>query len=164
MAVAVRRRLLFARARPSAINPTLFRGLPGAPWECNYAPVMLRILHLEDNSLDHELIASALEEHGIHGEVFWAKTGEEFTTILGGHEVDLVLCDNGGPDFDGKEALALVRRLQPNATFVYVTGYVGPVLEELKQWGADGVVSKVKLAELALVVPLAFERRGRKMI
>lgn len=123
---------------------------------------MLRILHLEDNSLDHELIESALEDHGIHGEIFWARTGEEFTTVLSKNEVDLVLCDNGGPNFDGKEALTLVRLLQPKAAFVYLTGYTGPVLEELKQSGADGVVSKTKLAELALVVPLALEKRGRR--
>jgi len=75
--------------------------------------------------------------------------------------VDLILCDNGGPNIDGKEALAPVRQLQSNAVFVYVTGYTGPVREELKLSDADGAVSKLKLAELAQVLPRAFET-GRR--
>ena len=123
----------------------------------------MRILHLEDCELDRELVDLTLEHQGIERTSYWAKTGEEFAALLNDKQVDLILCDGTGPGFEGTQALTLARQLQPAAAFVYVTGHTaGPVLEALAQSGADGVVSKAKLKELAEVLPRAFERKGRR--
>ena len=65
---------------------------------------MLRVLHLEDSELDRELIRAALNEQGIEHESHWATTKALFTAVIDKLAVDVVLCDSGGPGFDGKEA------------------------------------------------------------
>src|SRR5688572_20631320 len=76
---------------------------------------MLRILHLDDSDPDRELICRAMVAQGIKAEVHCAKSAEDFARILADVPVDLVLCDSGGTMFHGREALALVRQLQPEA-------------------------------------------------
>jgi CheY-like chemotaxis protein len=125
---------------------------------------MLRILHLDDSDPDRELICRAMVAQGIKAEVHGAKSGEDFARILADVPVDLVLCDSGGPRFHGREALALVRQLQPDAVFVFVTGQCkGAIAESLAASGADGIVRKDYLAEMAEVLPRAFERQGRAL-
>lgn len=125
----------------------------------------LRILHLEDCELDKELIDRALAAHGIHGQSHWTQTGGAFATALADGCFDVVLCDSGGPGFNGIDALALTRQLQPEAAFIFVTGQCKEsVAKNLAMSGADGVVCKNALAELAQVLPLAFERRGRRYV
>ena len=101
---------------------------------------------------------------GIEGEIHCAKSGEDFARILAEVPVDLVLCDSGGARFHGREALALVRQLRPEAVFVFVTGQCKEaVAESLAISGADGIVRKDHLAEMAQVLPRAFERQGRAL-
>ena|SRR5688572_3356993 len=122
---------------------------------------MLRILHLEDNALDRELIEHAMAAHGIKGETHWVNSRKTFVSILADVPVDLVLCDSGAPGFDGDEALVLVRQLQPEAVFVFVTGRCNEdIAKNLSLSGADGIVRKDKLAEMVHVLPRAFERQG----
>lgn len=104
---------------------------------------MLRILHLEDSLADRELIERALKRQSPDHEVWWATNQTAFTTILEKVPFDVVLCDGGTPEFDGKEALELVRKRQPKAAFIFVTGHAeGPVFEKLKRLNADAVFSK----------------------
>src|SRR5882672_5118832 len=90
----------------------------------------LRILHLEDCELDKELIDRALASQGIRGERHWTQTGGEFATALAESSFDLVLCDSGGPGFNGMDALALTRQLQPGAAFIFVTGQCKEAIAE----------------------------------
>ena len=123
---------------------------------------MLRILHLEDNEADRELIEATLEKQGVEHELHWARTKTIFLTVLDRIPVDVVLCDSGGPEFDGKLALTLVRSRQPQAVFIYVTGHTkGEVLEALKQSGADGAVSKTNLPLVGETIVRALRARGR---
>jgi len=129
---------------------------------CSNSHPVLRILHLEDCELDKELIDRAMASQGIHGETHWKQTGREFATALAESSFDVVLCDSGGPSFNGMDALALTRQLQPGAAFIFVTGQCKEAIaEDLAMSGADAVVQKDALAELAQVLPRAFERRGR---
>ena len=123
---------------------------------------MLRILHLEDCELDRELVGQAMVAQGLGCEIRWAKSGDEFAKMLAAAPVDLVLCDSSGPGIDGGAALALVRQLQPEAVFVFVTGQCKEAIARgLALSGADGIVRKDHLAEMVGVLPRAFERRGR---
>ena len=125
---------------------------------------MLRVLHLEDSELDRELIRVALNEQGIEHESHWATTKALFTAVLEKMAVDVVLCDSGGPGFDGKEAVALVRSRQPNAVFIYVTGHTkGPVFDAFKESGADGAVSKSHLPAVGETIVRALKSRGRDL-
>jgi CheY-like chemotaxis protein len=123
---------------------------------------MLRVLHLEDSEADRELICAAMNGQGIEHESHWVATKALFVTILDKLPVDVVLCDSGGPRFDGKEALALVRSRQPRAVFIFVTGHHdGPVFDGLKRSGADGVVAKANLPSVGEAIACALEARGR---
>ena len=122
---------------------------------------MLRILHLEDSEADTELIRAALNGQGVEYESHWAPTKALFVAILDRVPVDVVLCDSGGPGFDGKEALALVRSRQPQAVFIFVTGHTGgPVFDALKKSGADGVVSKSDFPLVGQTIARAFRAGG----
>jgi DNA-binding NarL/FixJ family response regulator len=125
---------------------------------------MLRVLHLEDCEHDRELIRAALNDQGIEHESHWATTKALFTAVLDKMAVDVVLCDSGGPGFDGKEALALVRSRQPQAVFIYVTGHSkGAVFDALNRSGADGAVSKTNLPVVAETIVRALKARGRDL-
>ena len=84
----------------------------------------LRILHLEDSTDDRDLTAAALDSQEIEHELHWAHSKEMFVALLDRIQFDVVLSDSGGPGFDGKEALAVVRRRRPEAVFIFLTSHV----------------------------------------
>ncbi|MCA1729876.1 MAG: hypothetical protein LC751_10870 [Actinobacteria bacterium] len=72
----------------------------------------LRILYLEDDPLDAELIQAALADGGIECEVSWVRARTDFTAALEGGEFDLILADYSLPDFDGLSALEVAREVR----------------------------------------------------
>ena len=73
----------------------------------------LRILHVEDNPHDAELIQAILSAEGISCEVVLAGTHEEYSTALSKEKFDIVLCDYSLPSFDGTAALDLAQKVCP---------------------------------------------------
>ncbi len=83
----------------------------------------IRILHLEDNPRDAEIIRAKLEAAGLGVDVRWVDTREKFeAAVAGGGAFDLILCDYNLPDFDGKSALARAREQQPAAPVIMISG------------------------------------------
>ncbi|MBM2839447.1 MAG: putative Hybrid histidine kinase, partial [Deltaproteobacteria bacterium] len=68
----------------------------------------LKILNLEDNPSDHELIRAKLEEEGIEHEMTRVETREAFLDEIEKGGLDLILADNKLPTFDGLSALEIV--------------------------------------------------------
>ncbi len=73
----------------------------------------LRILHLEDNPNDAELVGATLADAGIDAEIRLVATRDDFTTALGKGGIDLILADLALPAFDGMTALAIIREITP---------------------------------------------------
>src|SRR2546430_226309 len=73
----------------------------------------LRILHLEDNSNDAELIRALLEAEGFNVAVSRVSTQEGFSALIDQGIFDLILSDFTLPSFDGKSALKLARQVSP---------------------------------------------------
>jgi two-component system cell cycle sensor histidine kinase/response regulator CckA len=124
----------------------------------------LRILHLEDNPLDAELIEEMLVGEGISCQIKRVETRGDFVDALAGQEFDMVLSDYSLPAFDGLSAMAIVRDRYPTIPFLIVTGTLGEevVIETLKS-GATDYVLKQHLARLAPSVHRALrEARDRK--
>jgi PAS domain S-box-containing protein len=128
----------------------------------------LRILLLEDDASDAELIQELLAEH-IACEVTRVQTRAEFVAAIEGAGIDLILADYRLPAFDGLSALHLARSACPNVPFIFVSGTVGEdVAIEALKIGATDYVLKQRLARLVpsaqRAVREAQERAERKKV
>jgi PAS domain S-box-containing protein len=83
---------------------------------------MTRVLHLEDNPHDAELIQHALKAACPDSEIVWARNGVEFRAAIEREAFDLILCDYNLPDYDGLAALEAARGRQPGVPVIMVTG------------------------------------------
>lgn len=113
----------------------------------------LRILHLEDDPADAELVQATLGQEGIDGDVLVVATREDFVAELERGGLDLILADFALPTFDGMSALSIVRERHPDLPFVFVSGRLGEeaAIESLKN-GATDYVLKSRLSRLAPAV------------
>jgi CheY-like chemotaxis protein len=110
----------------------------------------LRILHLEDNPLDAEMILDRLALDGIACETVRVQTRADFVAALEQGGFDLILCDYSMPAFDGASALVLTQEKCPDVPFIFVSGTIGEdrAVEALKG-GATDYVLKDRPARLA---------------
>lgn len=123
----------------------------------------LRILHLEDDPMDAELISAALAADGIVCECSRTATQAGFVSAL---EMpwDLILSDYSLPGFDGISAQRLAAERRPEIPFVFVSGTMGEdvAIERLKA-GATDYVLKHRLARLPAAVRRALlEARNKE--
>ena len=118
----------------------------------------LRILHLEDDSGDAELVSLRLKEEGLLHEMRWVQGREDFELAIREDEFDLVLADYSLRGFSGLEALGLIRGSLANLPFIFVSGSIGEerAIECLKL-GARDYVLKDRLARLVPVILRAVE-------
>ena len=109
----------------------------------------LRVLHLEDNPRDAELLRAALESERFACHLVQVKSKAAFETAVANGGFDLVLSDYALPGYDGLTALALVRRLRPEVPFILVSGTLGEeqAVDSLKS-GATDYVLKSRLNRL----------------
>jgi signal transduction histidine kinase len=108
-----------------------------------------RVLLLEDDPLDAELILAHLADGGVVCAASRVDTRDGFRAALAG-PLDLILADYSLPTFDGAEALQLARRERPEVPFLFVSGAMGEekAVEALRA-GATDYVLKHRLERLA---------------
>lgn len=118
----------------------------------------LRILHLEDNRFDAELIHQILSAQGMMCEVVRVDKAADFAAALGQGPFDLIISDYTLPSYNGLEALAVARHKQPDVPFIFVSGTIEEELaiESLKQGAAD-YVFKNRLSRLVPAVRRALK-------
>ena len=87
----------------------------------------LRILSVEDDPNDAELIRDLLETEDIACEITRVDTQPEFKARLERGELDLILADYTLPSFDGISALKLALATCPQIPFIFVSGTLGEV-------------------------------------
>jgi len=127
----------------------------------------LRILHLEDNRNDAELVQAMLVADSIACELVRVETRNQFLAAMNQGGFDLILCDYSMPSFDGRTALALAKEKCPDLPFLFVSGTIGEerAVEALKN-GATDYILKDRLGRLAPAVRRALdeaqERTQRK--
>jgi PAS domain S-box-containing protein len=126
-----------------------------------------RLLHLEDNALDAELVQTRLRLDGLPADIYVVYTQADFMTALRSATFDAVLADYVLPAFDGMRALTLVREQYPELPFIFVTGELGEerAIETLRH-GATDYVLKSRLSRLRPAVQRALaentERQARQ--
>ena len=110
----------------------------------------LRVVHLEDDIRDAELVKATLEAEGIHSEQRRVENEQEFLGALTQGNVDLILADYTLPSFDGLSALKIAQQHAPDVPFIFVSGTLGEdvAIEALKK-GATDYVLKTRLVRLS---------------
>src|SRR6202011_6185009 len=128
----------------------------------------LRILLLEDDAHDAELIQELLETDHFVCETTRVQTRAEFLAALKNGGIDLILADYQLPSFDGISALKLALSERPDLPFIFVSGTLGEELAiEALKIGATDYVLKTRLETLVPSVKRALretrERAESKM-
>ena len=113
----------------------------------------IKILHLEDSSLDADLAKAYLSRGGVDCQVQRVELRDEFVGALRHSAYDLILADYALPEFDGLSALEIAQREAPNTPFIFVSGTLGEhIAIQSLQRGATDYVLKTKLDRLAPAV------------
>ncbi len=122
------------------------------------APHPLRILHLEDNPTDHELVRLALQRDGFPVVLTWVDNFESLARQLGSTRFDAVLADYRLPDCSALDAMRLTRSCDPTTPFIIVSGAVGETAAiQLLHEGANDYVLKDGLHRLKPALQRAIE-------
>jgi PAS domain S-box-containing protein len=109
----------------------------------------LRILSIEDDPKDTELIQDLLETEDIVCEITRVDTQAAVEASLEHGGIDLILADYTLPTFDGISALKLAMKACPEVPFIFVSGTLGEeVAIEALKIGATDYVLKTRLSRL----------------
>ncbi len=112
-------------------------------------PAPLRVLHLEDAQLDHELALAYLQRGGLAVDARRVETRAEFESAIT-EPWDAIVSDFNLPGFSGIEALSLLRARDPITPFILVSGEIGEeVAVAAMRSGASDYLLKNNLARLA---------------
>jgi len=125
----------------------------------------LRVLHLEDNPDDAELIRLRLQAAGFACRVTVVESRDQFVAALEKADYDLILSDFTIPSFDGASALALALAAAPEVPFIFVSGTIGEdrAVECLVNGATDYVLKTATMTRLAPAIQRALrERRERR--
>ena len=122
----------------------------------------LRILLLEDDPADAELVAETLVRVGMAIVTERVDSRDAFATALREFAPDVVLSDHALAQFDARAALAVLQEIRPTAPLIVVAG----VLDEQTaaacvRAGAEDFVLKGKLDRLAPAIEAALSVRRR---
>lgn len=133
-------------------------------------PTVLKVLHLEDSELDHELVRAHLERGGLRLQIHRVDCEADFLRAIDAapddEAVDIVVSDYNLPGFSGLVALDLLKARGLDIPFVLVSGQIGEdTAVEAMRNGASDYILKNNLARLAPAVLHAVEasvtRRAR---
>jgi signal transduction histidine kinase len=124
---------------------------------------MTSIIHLEDNPLDHKLVAARLVEDGFQFQITHVDTRQAFLEAIKTCSPDLILGDYSLPQFDGLSALKLARQQCPNVPFIILSGAMGEIAAvEVLKAGATDYVLKDHLERLGPAVRRALDEAAER--
>src|SRR5260370_32601358 len=128
-----------------------------------------RVLMVEDNASDTELIVRELKRAGMRCDADRVETAVEFRRELDEYHPHVILSDFTMPKFEGMEALAIAKRSHPEIPFIFVSGTIGEEnAVRALQSGAIDYVLKGNLLRLPPAIERAMseirERRARQVL
>jgi putative nucleotidyltransferase with HDIG domain len=126
----------------------------------------IRILLIEDNKDDEELIRIALQRRaGYRVIINRVETEAGLRLALEDATWDIVLCDYLMPNFSAEMALSIVREEVDDIPFIILSGYEDePTALRMLKIGAHDFVYKKNLERLAIAVQRELKQAGERMI
>lgn len=120
----------------------------------------LKILMLEDEKDDAELISRSMVKSGLLFESKRVDTKEDFSSAIVQYNPDVILSDHSLPQFNSLEALKICKQVGLSIPFILVTGTVSEefAVTCLKE-GADDYLLKSNLTRLPLAIQNALKQR-----
>jgi signal transduction histidine kinase/CheY-like chemotaxis protein len=91
---------------------------------CRQYDMALKILHLEDNAADAELVRRVLMRSPLSCEVLNVTGADEYQAALAQQAYDVILSDSGIPGYDGRAALLHAHTRRPGVPFIVVSGRI----------------------------------------
>jgi len=123
----------------------------------------LRILLVEDDAADAELIEHQLESAGFAFALTRVQTEGEFRDQLQAGQPDVILSDHGLPSFSGFKALEITRTDFPKLPFIFVSGSNDQgMVADMYEQGATDYVFKRDLGDLEGAVLRALDEVAEK--
>lgn len=124
----------------------------------------VKILIIEDNKYDEELVLRELKNSGINSSTEIVQTRETFEKKLDEFEPDIILADYALPKFDGVTAFGIKQEKYPDTPFIIVSGTIGEEnAVELIKRGITDYVLKDKISTLSQKINRALkEAKERK--
>ena len=124
----------------------------------------LRILYLEDDPRDAELVQETLANNGIGCHVTRVETEADFIASLEHGGFDLILADYTLPSFDGLSALKIAQQEWPHVPLIFVSGTLGEeVAIEALKIGATDYVFKTRLSRIVPSVQRALREAEERI-
>ena len=123
----------------------------------------LKILHLEDNPHDADLVDATLAADGLEAQIVRVDTRPGFEVALASGQFDVILADYNLPAFDGRAAQVMAADVRPDTPFIFLSGSIGEELavDRLKD-GATDYVLKDRLARLPSAVRRALAESAER--
>ena len=120
----------------------------------------IRVLVVEDNPCDSELMWHALQQANLESEFEVVQTGAQFAERIRRNKYDIVLADYRLPGWNGMESVAMLRQENLDIPVVLVSGALGELkaVDCIKQGAADYVL-KDHLARLPEAVRRAIAEK-----
>lgn len=121
---------------------------------------VLKILILEDNAADAEIIQHLLKKKGFNCQFKVLMTKATYEQALIKFKPDLILSDNEMPQFSGWEALEILHQYGLNIPFILITGtssedFVAGIINA----GADDYLLKDRLTRLPAAIEAALNKK-----
>ena len=123
----------------------------------------LKILHLEDSKVDHELAKFALRKSGIAFDMNRVETLTEFRQQIQQFEYDVVLADYRLAGFTAMDAWEIVQTLPVQPPFIILSGAIGePAAVDAIRRGVSDYLLKDSMGKLEHVILRALEIRDTR--
>lgn len=124
---------------------------------------LIRILHLEDNPADAELIRMAIEDCLQNIEIDLVDSKKDYVENIEKGDYDLIISDYQVPGFDGTESIEIAREKDKYVPFIYITGALGEELAvELLRAGATDYMLKGNLEKIEFIIRRAIRESNQE--
>lgn len=113
----------------------------------------IRILHLEDSLVDHDLVRRALDASALHFLIDRVDTLEEFMDHVNRLVVDVILADYRLPGFTAIDAWRALQEISTPPPFILLSGAIGePAAVEAIKLGLSDYLLKDSMGKLPHVI------------